>query len=193
VDVDRQLRPITGGQVLVAVRFDLLVVDRGVRRRRAPGQHGQRFRARPAGDFEQVVLAWRDFAEEDAAEAVGALRLDDVARSVGERHLGARRDPGRVDLFDRAVSVEGGRRSRGARPDRHEEEKEQGKNERRQSHRAPPSPPSKSSRSSHRGGISTTNSVVETQNCVEVRLCGPARPRPRGARPSSSCPSSPSP
>jgi hypothetical protein len=108
MDVDRQLGPVARGQVPVPARRDRLAVEVGAGRRGLGRQHLQRSRFRPFGSETDAIAAPRsDVAKQGPAEVVGAPRRDLDAFAVVERHLSARGQAGRIDLFHAPTGFEG--------------------------------------------------------------------------------------
>ena len=117
VHVDRQFCAVACLQVRVAVVGDRLVVDARVPRCRRIGVNRDRFGGFPCGgDADLVVLAWLHFPEQHASKRVRVLRGDGRVL-FQQRHLGVRRQAGRVHLFGAALRGEGRRARRRHQPE----------------------------------------------------------------------------
>ena len=107
MDVDRELRPVARLEVLVAVRVDVLVVDRLIGRRRGVGEHGELVRDWVSLRLDRVARPGLHAPEEHSALGGRLVRLDRVAVLVDEVDHLPGLETGGVDLLDASVCLVG--------------------------------------------------------------------------------------
>src|SRR4051794_4242449 len=105
MDIDRELGSVAGPQVLIALRVDRLVVDLRARRCGALRNHRERTRSLPSG-ANPITGRRLHVAEQDAAQAVGALRDHGMTGSVEEGDALLRAEAGRVHLTNAPMGAE---------------------------------------------------------------------------------------
>ena len=118
VHVDRELRAVARGQVLVAVVGDLLPVDARIPRRGGVGVNRHRRGLGAGGKPDAVSTAGLDVAVDQPALGVGTLSGDHMTGGAHQHGARVRLEPNRVDLLGAAMRVDPSRGRDGQRAQR---------------------------------------------------------------------------